>query len=161
MKEKLFIDTDIILDVVFKREPYFLDSQKIISLIERNYFDGYTSTLVIANCYYIISSNIDNKTAIKTISKLRSLLSVLPFFDKEIGESINSNIRDFEDGVQYFISVNNNINNLITRNISDYKDLDINIFTPKDFLNLGKIKKIIAARLKNIKNHQTPDETEL
>ncbi len=140
IKEQLFIDTDIILDVVLKREPHFPDSQKIISLIERNYFYGYTSALVIANCYYIISSNVDKKTAVKTISKLRSILIILPFSDKEIGESINSNIKNFEDGVQYFISINNNINNLITRNISDYKNLDINILTPKDFLNLKKTK---------------------
>src|SRR4030066_1814861 len=100
MIEKLFIDTDIILDVVFKREPFFSDSQKVLSLIERNYFSGFTSSLVIANCYYIISSNNDEKIALKTISKLRSILKVLPFTDKEIDESLNSNIKDFEDGIQ-------------------------------------------------------------
>ena len=146
MIEKLFIDTDIILDIVFKREPFFPDSQRVLSLIESNYFSGLTSSLVIANCYYIINSNRDKKTALKTISKLRSILNVLPFTDKEIGESLNSNINDFEDGVQYFIALNNSINNLITRNISDYKGLDINVLTPKDFLNLERIKKIIESK---------------
>jgi len=146
MIEKLFIDTDIILDIVLKREPFFPDSQKVLSLIERNYFAGFTSSLIIANCYYIISSNRDEKTALKTISKLRSILTVLPFTDKEIGESLNSSIKDFEDGIQYFIALNNNINNLITRNISDYRDLDINVLTPADFLNLEKIKKIIESK---------------
>jgi hypothetical protein len=37
------------------------------------------------------------KTATKTISKLRSILNILPLTDKEIGESINSDIKDFED----------------------------------------------------------------
>ncbi|MCE5330110.1 PIN domain-containing protein [bacterium] len=146
MIEKLFIDTDIILDVIFKREPFFYDSQKILSLIEKNCFSGFTSSLIIANCYYIICSNIDKKTALKTISKLRSILSVLSFTDKEIGESLNSSINDFEDGVQYFIALNNGINNLITRDISDYKDLNINVLTPKDFLNLEKVKKIIISK---------------
>ena len=146
MIEKLFIDTDIILDIVLKREPFFPDSQRLLSLIESNYFSGFTSTLILVNCYYIISSNKDKKTALKTISKLRSILDVLPFTDKEIGESLNSNINDFEDGVQYFIALNNSINNLITRNISDYKGLDINVLTPKDFLNLEKIKKIIGSK---------------
>ena len=146
MIEKLFIDTDIILDIVFKREPFFPDSQRVLSLIESNYFSGFTSSLILANCYYIINSNRDKKTALKTISKLRSILNILPFTDKEIGESLNSNINDFEDGVQYFIALNNSINNLITRNISDYKGLDINVLTPKDFLNLKKIKKIIESK---------------
>jgi predicted nucleic acid-binding protein len=146
MIEKLFIDTDIILDIVLKREPFFPDSQKVLSLIERNYFSGFTSSLVIANCFYIINSIRDEKTALKTISKLRSIINVLPFTDKEIGESLNSNIKDLEDGIQYFIALNNGINNLITRNISDYRDLDINVLTPTDFLNLEKIKKIIESR---------------
>jgi len=146
MIEKLFIDTDIILDIVLKREPFYPDSQKVLSLIERNYFSGFTSSLIIANCYYTINSNRDEKTALKTISKLRSILNVLPFTDKEIGESLNSSIKDFEDGVQYFIALNNSINNLITRNISDYRDLDINVLTPKDFLNLEKIKRIIESK---------------
>jgi hypothetical protein len=102
--------------------------------------------MIIANYYYIINSIRDKKTALKTISKLRSILNVLPFTDKEIGESLNSNIKDFEDGIQYFVALNNNINNFITRNISDYKDLDINVLIPKDFLNLERIKKIIESK---------------
>jgi predicted nucleic acid-binding protein len=146
MTEKVFIDSDIILDLVLKRDPFFVDSQRLLSLIERNYFSGFTSSLILANCYYIIANNKDKKTALKTISKLRSILKVLPFTNKEIGESLNSNITDFEDGVQYFIALNNDISNLITRNISDYKGLDINVLTPKDFLNLEKIKKIIEGK---------------
>jgi predicted nucleic acid-binding protein len=146
MIEKLFIDSDIILDLVLKREPFFADSQRVLSLIERNYFSGFTSSLILANCYYIVAINKDKKTALKMISKLRSILNVLPFTDQEIGESLNSSIADFEDGVQYFIALNNDINNLITRNISDYKGLGINVLTPKDFLNLEKIKRIIEGK---------------
>ena len=143
MKEQIFLDTDVILDLVFERKPFFYDSQKLLSLIEKNYFNGFTSTLIVANCYYIISSNKDKIIAAKTISKLRSILTVLPFTDKEIGESLNSGFKDFEDGVQYFITINNGLDIIITRNISDYKNVDINVFMPNDFLNLKKIKTIL------------------
>ena len=149
MRKKIFLDTDVILDVAFKRQPHFIYSQEVLSLIEKNVFSGFTSSLVIANCYYIISSNKDDKTALKTISKLRSILTILPFTDKEVGESISSDIKDFEDGIQYFICVNNKISNLITRNITDYRDVDINILNPKDFLNLEETRKIIEATLDN------------
>ncbi len=140
MKKKIFIDTDVILDLVFERKPFFYDSQKILTLVEKNYFTGFTSSLILANCYYIINSNKNKYIAQKTIAKLRSILTVLPFTDKEIGESLNSNIKDFEDGIQYFIAVNNGINTIITRNIQDYKKVDINVFMPNDFLKLEKIK---------------------
>ena len=109
MKEKIYIDTDVILDVVFERKPFFYDSQKILSLIEKNYFIGFTSSLILADCYYLIRSNKNENTAVKTISKLRSILTILPFTDKEIGEALNSKIKDFEDGVQYFITINNGL----------------------------------------------------
>lgn len=146
MKAKIFIDTDVILDITFERKPFFYDSQKILSLVEKNYFTGFTSSLTLANCYYIISSNKSKNIAQKTISKLRSILTVLPFTDKEIGESLNSNMKDFEDGIQYFIAVNNGLDTIITRNIQDYKNVDINVFMPNDFLKLEKIKKIIKSK---------------
>ena len=145
MREKVFIDSDIILDVVFERSPHFGDSQKIISLVEKNILDGFTSSLILANCYYIISSNKNKTIAEKTISKLRSIITILPFMDKEIGESLNSNFKDFEDGVQYFVTVNNGIRIILTRNISDYKNVDIDVFSPSDFLKLKRIIKILKS----------------
>ncbi len=155
MKEKIYIDTDVILDVVFERKPFFYDSQKILSLIERNYFVGFTSSLILANCYYIVSSNKNRNVATKTISKLRSILTILPFTDKEIGESLNSKIKDFEDGIQYFVAINNGLDTIITRNISDFTNVDINVFMPNDFLNLGKIKKLIELKQHNKTRKQT------
>lgn len=155
MSEKLFLDTDVILDVIFKREPHFMDSQKLMSLVEKDFFCGYTSSLIIANCYYIVSNNKDQKTALKAISKLRSVLYILPFTDKEIGESLSSDIKDFEDGIQYFICMNNNIDSLVTRNIADYKDMEITALNPKDFLNLEETKKIIERSEDNNKQNES------
>ena len=62
---------------------------------------------------------------------------------------MNSKIKDFEDGVQYFITINNGLDTIITRNISDYKNININVFMPNDFLNLRKIRKIIELKQNN------------
>jgi len=141
--EKIFIDTDVLLDVLLNREPHVKNSSKILAYIEKNLFKGYTSSLILSNCYYIISSNINHKLALNSINKLRSILTILPYTDKEIGESINSSFNDFEDGVEYFIAVNNGINTIITRNIKDFKKADCNVFMPTDFLCLKEVKKLI------------------
>ncbi len=147
MKVKIFIDTDVILDLVFERKPFYHNAQKVLALVEKNLIIGYTSSLILANCYYIISSNKNKTIAAKTVSKLRSILKVLPFTDKEIGESLNSNLKDFEDGVQYFIAVNHGLDTLITRNINDYKGVDISVLLPNDFLNLEVIRKKLARQV--------------
>ena len=149
MIKKVFFDSDVILDVILKRLPHFEPSQQVMSLAESGLLYGHTSSLIIANCYYIISSIKDNKSALKAVSKLRVFLNILPFTDKEISQSLNSEIKDFEDALEYFICINNGINNLITRNISDYRKLEINALSPKDFLNLDEIKTIIEEPGKN------------
>jgi predicted nucleic acid-binding protein len=143
MIKKVFFDSDVILDVILKRLPHFEASQQVLSLAESGLLSGHTSSLLIANCYYIISHIKDHKSALKAVSKLRVFLNILPFTDKEISQSLNSEIKDFEDALEYFICINNGIDNLITRNISDYRKLEINALSPKDFLNLEEIKTII------------------
>jgi len=73
------------------------------------------------------------------ISKIRSLVNILSFTDKEIGEFMNADFQDFEDGIQYFIAINNKIKCLITRNTRDFQKANISILTPKEFLQTLKI----------------------
>ncbi len=143
MENKIYVDSDVILDVLLERYPHFEKSQKILALIEKCVFRGFTSSLILANCFYIIENNFSKIRAANAIRKIRSLFDILPFSNKEIGESLSSNIEDFEDGIQYFIASNNNVGTIITRNIKDYKNLDCEVFTPFEFLNLNYVKDII------------------
>ncbi len=146
MENRIFVDSDVLLDVLLDRAPHFENSQQIIALVEKCVFQGFTSSLILANCFYIIESNFSRARAVGAIQKIRSIFEILPFSDKEIGESLSSNITDFEDGIQYFIASNNNVGTIITRNIKDYKNLDCEVFTPVDFINLNEVKEIIENR---------------
>jgi predicted nucleic acid-binding protein len=143
MENRIFVDSDVLLDVLLNRNPHFENSQQIIALVEKCVFEGFTSSLILANCFYIIENNFSRVRAMGAVQKIRSIFEVLPFSDKEIGESLSANVADFEDGVQYFIALNNNIGTIITRNIKDYKNLDSKVFTPGDFLNLNYVKATI------------------
>ncbi len=143
-KMEVFLDSDVLLDVLLKREPHCGNAQQVLALAENNVVDGYTSALIVANCYYIIESNRDRPTAERASRKLRSVLTVLPLTDREIGESLNSGFRDFEDGVQYFIALNRGINTIITRNVNDYKKASIKVLAPAEFLKLDSVLETIA-----------------
>ena len=134
MKKKIFIDSDVILDVILQRNPYFADSQKVLAQIELNIIEGFTSSLILANCHYIIENLKNKQKANDVIRKLRSILTILPFADKEIGESLSSSFNDFKDGIQHFIANNNKVNILITRNIKDFSTSSLTILTPRAFL---------------------------
>ena len=64
---KVFVDSNVLLDVIFERKPHFQDSKNILELI------GYTSSLIIANCFYVLESQIYTEKALQAIKMLRQL----------------------------------------------------------------------------------------
>ncbi len=131
---KIFIDADILLDTLLRREPHCYFSNKILSHCEEKQIQGFTSTLILANLYYILRKLSHHTKALEAIHKIRSLVQILPFTDNEVEASINSSFSDFEDGIQYFIALHHKIPHLITRNIEDFKKANIIISSAQDFL---------------------------
>jgi predicted nucleic acid-binding protein len=144
MKEKLFIDADIILDIAFTREPHFRYSSLILSSIESKLVEGFTSSVVISNIYYVIKKIESHKTAIDFITKLRLLIKVLPVTDEIIQLSLESYFKDFEDALQYYTSIINKIDFLITRNVKDYTRTEMKVHTPEEYLKLKNIQKNVG-----------------
>ncbi len=143
MKYSIFLDSDIILDIALKREPFFSASARIFSMIEYKKIRGYTSSVIISNIYYILRKIESHKSAIKFISKLRLIISILPVNDRIIELALESKFKDFEDAIQCFTAVTENVDSLITRNIKDYKSSKIKVYTPEEYLQI--MKRIIGA----------------
>ncbi len=138
--KKLFIDADIILDLLASREPFYEYSAEIFSLADTGKIKAYTSPVIIANLHYILAKLTGKKEAIKHIQKLLTLLQVLPVDEKIITLALSSNFRDFEDAIQYYTALENNINYLITRNVKDYRRAKISVMTAVDFLTIYQAK---------------------
>jgi predicted nucleic acid-binding protein len=139
MKDKLFIDTDIILDIALTREPHFYSSAFISSLVESKSVVGYTSSVIVSNIYYIIRKVDSHKTAINFISKMKLFINILSVDDKIISLALESNFKDFEDAIQYYCAYNNNMDYFITRNVKDYSRAQMKVHTPVEYLELKNI----------------------
>jgi predicted nucleic acid-binding protein len=146
MKEKLFFDNDIILDVSIQRDELLKndvsDAIKLINLVEADEYRGYTSTVIFTNTYYIQKKLKDHNTSIKFLKKLRLILTVLNVDDKIIQKALESGFNDFEDAVQYFTAVENKMDYIITRNIEDYKKSIIKVYTPSQYLKIKEMQKM-------------------
>lgn len=136
--EKVYIDTDIILDLLMKREPFYLSAAKLFKLIENNKISAFVSSLIFSNLYYIIKKSEGKEKAKNSLKKLKLLVKVLPVDEKIIELGLSSSFNDFEDSIQYYVAIENGLKNLITRNLDDYKKSKINIFTAEEFINLSK-----------------------
>jgi predicted nucleic acid-binding protein len=134
MKDRLFIDTDIILDIALAREPHYAFSARVLSLIESRTAEGITSALIIANLYYLLRKIESHQAAIAFIGKLRYILRIVPVDDEIIRLSLQSKYGNFEDAIQYYAALRNRADYLITRNTKDYRKPALKVHTPGEFL---------------------------
>ncbi len=135
----IFLDNDIILDVLAKRHPFYHAAAKLMTLVEKRAIEGCTSSLIFSNLYYILRKLRSREIALNQLRKLRSIVNVLPVDDRAIDFALHSAFTDFEDAIQYHTAKQHPVKYLITRNTTDYKTGDtsqITICTAKDFLTL-------------------------
>lgn len=131
---KVFVDSDIILDLLAQREPHYDHSAKLFTLIDQKKIEAYTSPLIFANLHYLLKKITSNTAALKSLRKLKTLINILPIDERVIEQSLTSEFNDFEDAIQYFTAVNNGITLLLTRNKVDYKRGKITISTAEEFI---------------------------
>lgn len=131
---KIFLDTDVILDVLIKRKPHFAASKCILGMAELSEVEGTTSSLVIANLYYLLAKLKNKKFAKDCVRKLMMLLEVLEVDGKIITQALESEFGDFEDAVQYFSAKRAGVKTIVTRNLKHYKRAKISVMSPDQFL---------------------------
>lgn len=133
ISEKLFIDSDILLDIFFDRKPHSQYAVKLFDVELREKLSLCTSTLVTANLHYIITKQRNKKYANECITSLLKYMQVLAFEADAIDYSLSSKFDDFEDAIQYYIAKKNNCSIILTRNIKDYKLSPIPVVTAEYF----------------------------
>ncbi|PZX17896.1 putative nucleic acid-binding protein [Breznakibacter xylanolyticus] len=133
--KKLFVDTNIVIDLLSRREPFFEEAAELFSLADKKQIDLSVSSLTIANTSYVLLRQMDSNKAKSVLRKLRLILNVLPLDDKIIGLALNDDTySDFEDGLQYFTAIENEQELIITRNLKDFKNSKLPTMTAKQFI---------------------------
>jgi predicted nucleic acid-binding protein len=133
--KKLFVDTNIVIDLLSRREPYFQEAATLFSLADRKQIELTLSSLTIANTSYALLRQMDSNKAKSILRKLRLVVKILPLDDKIVGLALNDDgFSDFEDGLQYFTAIENGQDLIITRNLKDFKNSNIPVMTAKQFI---------------------------
>jgi predicted nucleic acid-binding protein len=140
VKNKLFFDNDVILDISIERHLDIKDSVKLLNLVEEGAYKGFTSSVIFTNTYYVQRKLKGHATAVNFLKKLRLIVAVLNVDDLFIKKALEFGWEDFEDSVQYFTALHNKIDYIITRNTGDYKKSTLPVYTPSEFLSMAEIK---------------------
>lgn len=132
--EKVFVDTDVILDLLAERRPFYDYAASLFSLADSGEIEIYISALTIPNLHYILSGSLSSVEAGRRLIQFKTIVNVLSLTDKIIDLALSSDFHDVEDAFQYFTAIENNIQILITRNLRDYKTATIAVMSAEQFI---------------------------
>ncbi|MEO8514522.1 MAG: PIN domain-containing protein [Ignavibacteria bacterium] len=132
--KNIFLDSDVILDLLLERGQFFRDIALVFEKAKTGDIILHTSSICILNINYLLRKSYSKDAVEEIFNKFFQYVKILTVDSQIIMASLNSNFNDLEDGVQYYCSLNNGINEIITRNIKDYKHSKIPVLTPLEYL---------------------------
>ncbi len=136
--QKIFLDTNIILDFLGEREGFYEASAKIMTLADKKKIQAYTSPSSVSNVFYVLAKYESSKIALEKIRKFKLLCSMSVMDDEVVEKAINSDFKDFEDAMQYFSALASNCEIIITRNEKDFKNAMIPVMNAESYLLILK-----------------------
>lgn len=130
----VFVDTNVLLDVLARRKPFYEASAKIWSLAEAGEIKAHISAISFNNIYYIVRKLKNRKTAEEALRLLRDVFEPIAADGQILNQSIDAGMDDFEDAVQYHSAVRAKASCLITRNPDHFPSSTLPVLSPDEFL---------------------------
>ncbi len=132
---KTLFDTNVILDVLFDREPFSSDASYLLSKVEQSEIIGFICATTITTIHYLATKALGPKAAIQHIQTLLSLFEIAPVNRLVLENALSLKFKDFEDAVLHESACHAGAKYIVTRNIFDFKKTKLPVFDPAGFVN--------------------------
>ena len=134
---KLLIDTNIVMDILLKREPSFQDSYQAIHKAAQEKDICYLATSAVTDIFYILRKALGSKEeARKILYRLTELFIFADVLSNDVLTALSSELVDFEDAIVETIAVRGKMNYILTRNIKDFDRSKVKAITPGEYLKI-------------------------
>jgi predicted nucleic acid-binding protein len=131
---RVLFDNDVVLDLILEREPFVADAAALFALHEQGRISGYVAAITPINVFYVTRKAKGLDVARRTVEELLNSLDVCPLDKPTMGTAHKLSFTDFEDAVQHASAEAAGPDAIVTRNVDDYKNAMLPVFTPADFL---------------------------
>lgn len=133
----VLVDTNIVIDLLAKRKGFCDEAEELFSLSDKKKVKLVISSLTFANTNYVLSNQKTSKEAREILRKFKVLVEIVNLDDKIIELALSDDdFMDFEDGLQYYSALENNVDVILTRNKKDFKNSKLPVLTAKEYLAL-------------------------
>ena len=129
------IDTNIVLDVLLRREPFFEASRKALLLCEQKKVHGFISASSVTDIYYLTRKALGStERAYQAVGYILSIVQVLTVTNEDVNAAFLRRARDFEDCLLATCAASNHCKGIVTRNARDFSDFGLQIHSPEQLL---------------------------
>lgn len=135
--KRLFVDTNIVLDLLARREPHYDGAAWLFSLADKQLASLHVSALTLTTTHYILRQQLSAEPVRQALIRFKALVHVVDLSDKILELALNdSAFRDFEDAVQYYSALECRAEALITRNERDFKASALPVFSAVGYMGV-------------------------
>ena len=117
---RALVDTNILLDILFQRQPFVENAAAIWLACEQGRFEGYISAITPVNIFYIAHKRVGSDQARDLVAAVLTIFRVCPLEHKDLSVALNLPVRDYEDAVQVASAQAIGLDMVITRNVDDF-----------------------------------------
>ncbi|MBO7647613.1 MAG: PIN domain-containing protein [Bacteroidales bacterium] len=114
MKIKVYLDTNVLIDVLAGNRKYSLSSQRVFEAIRQGYIEAFLSTQSIIDASYAMRRDYDKDAFCRMVEWSRNHINISYIDSFNLGEALRFNSGDYEDDAQYACALANYCDVLIT-----------------------------------------------
>jgi predicted nucleic acid-binding protein len=134
----VLLDTNIVLDFVLVRNPFFVEADEIFTRLQNNEFEAFVSPITPINVFYTTRKEIDRATAFLAVESLLKSVQITKSNNQTYQNALSVNFKDYEDSVQHESAIAENLDAIVTRNTKDFVNATVKIYSPNEFLEVLK-----------------------
>ena len=134
MNTRIFLDTNVMLDLLGDRVPYYNSIAKIATLADRGSISLVVSALSFATVYYLLSKYESPGAAKEKLRKFMIISEVSALDETTIEKGLNSGFSDFEDSLQYYSALKSDCTIILSRNQKDFSGSEIPVMSADEYL---------------------------
>ena len=131
---RVLLDTNVVLDFVIERQPFFIEADEIFVRLENNKFEGFVSAITPINVFYVTRKEKGKDVAFQAVADLFKVVEIARNDKLVFQNALSLNFNDYEDAVQCACAVAGNLDAIVTRDTKDFTNSPIQIYSPTEFL---------------------------
>lgn len=136
MIRRVFVDCNVILDLLLERKPFFEPAASLFSIIQEGKLEACVSPLIFSNLFYILRKDLSAVGARTGLKKLRALMQVLPANERILDLALTSSSSDFEDAIHYYFALEHGLDAIVTRDPQGYKGSQLPVLSAEACVEL-------------------------